>query len=394
MNMSMNIKKQGLEFKVTKPEEQNILSDSDNQIVEIANDLIIENNDQHFKIHEDTIEELAERIAVDGQLTPCLVIPLPNGKYELIDGRHRRRAVIKSGLLTTKCIIRKDLNESQIKRIRLTSNLIRNNDYLPSELAFAYKELFELDGTNMSDISKQVNMSKKKIYRYIRLTKLIKPLLDRVDNGSIPLIAAVELSYLTEKQQKKLFEFLLNNSSCSVTTQIAREIKCSPDNLDEVFFSDENEISKVNLDEADNLSTNSKTSEFKEFIQDDDNEMDKLSTENKNTSEHTDITTLPSGVKNKLCNIIIDNTKVDKEIIFKFFTTQDTNKYLKELGKSYFYKSDSEYIYSINPKQIEIQIYGQKYVLTFSSADTLIREYLRESYTPKKLTALYEQNTN
>lgn len=384
--MAMNIKKQSLKFEVTKPEEQNILSDSDNQIVEIANDLIIENNDQHFKIHDDTVNELAERIAVDGQLTPCLVAPLPNGKYELIDGRHRRRAVIKAGLPTTKCIIRKDLNENQVKRIRLTSNLIRNNDYLPSELAFAYKELFELDGTNMSDISKQVNMSKKKIYRYIRLTNLIKPLLDRVNNGSIPLIAAVELSYLTDSQQKKLFEFLLNNSSCSITTQIAREIKCSPDNLNEIFSSDEkyNSIDNM-LDKVDNLSTNTETS-------DDNSEMDNLSIEDKTKSEYTDITVLPSGVKNKLCDIIITQTKIDKEIVFNFSTPQETNKYLKELGKSRSSRCDpeSDYIYSINPKRIEIQTYGQKYILSFSSVDTLIREYLREFYTPKKLSILYK----
>jgi ParB-like chromosome segregation protein Spo0J len=66
---------------------------TEGQIVEIPNDKIFENNNQHFIIHEDTIDELAERIARDGQLSPCIVVPLPDGIYELIDGRHRRRAV-------------------------------------------------------------------------------------------------------------------------------------------------------------------------------------------------------------------------------------------------------------------------------------------------------------
>ena len=72
-----------------------VIGTTDNQIVEIKNDLIIEDNNQRFKIHDETIEQLAERIAKDGQLSPCIVAPLLNGKYELIDGRHRRRAVIK-----------------------------------------------------------------------------------------------------------------------------------------------------------------------------------------------------------------------------------------------------------------------------------------------------------
>ncbi len=179
-----------------------VIGTTDNQIVEIRNELIVEDNNQRFQIHDETIEQLAECIAKDGQLSPCIVAPLSNGKYELIDGRHRRRAVIKAGLPTTKCIIKTNLTDKQKQTIRLTSNLIRNNDYLPSELAFAYKELSELE--NMKTISEETNLSKKKIYRYIRLTYLIEPFLNRVDNGTIPVIAAVELSYLTEQQQKSL----------------------------------------------------------------------------------------------------------------------------------------------------------------------------------------------
>ena len=200
-----------------------IIGTTDNQIVEIRNELIIEDNSQRFQIHDETIEQLAERIAKDGQLSPCIVTPLPNGKYELIDGRHRRRAVIKAGLPTTKCIIKTNLTDKEKQTIRLTSNLIRNNDYLPSELAFAYKELAELE--DMKTISEETNLSKKKIYRYIRLTKLIEPILNRVDNGSIPIIAAVEISYLAEQQQKTLFEFLLNHSDCKSQQQTQGVLK-------------------------------------------------------------------------------------------------------------------------------------------------------------------------
>lgn len=221
-----------------------VIGTTDNQIVEIKNELIIEDNNQHFQIHDDTVEQLAEHIVKDGQLSPCIVAPLPDGKYELIDGRHRRRAVIMAGLPTTKCIIKTDLSDQAKKTIRLTSNLIRNNDYLPSELAFAYRELAELE--DMKTISEETNLSKKKIYRYIRLTYLIEPLLNRVDNGSIPVIAAVELSYLTEQQQRRLFEFMLNHSDCKITTATAREIKESPDELEAVFYEEE---------KVDNLST-------------------------------------------------------------------------------------------------------------------------------------------
>ena len=234
-----------------------IIGTTDNQIVEIKNELIVEDNNQHFQIHNDTIEQLAEHIAKDGQLSPCIVAPMSNGKYELIDGRHRRRAVIKAGLPTTKCIIKTNLSEKEKQTIRLTSNLIRNNDYLPSELAFAYKELAELE--DMKTISEETNLSKKKIYRYIRLTYLIEPLLNRVDSGVIPLIAAVELSYVKREVQAMVFQYMLNNPSFRITTENARIIKFNghsfPSVIEVLKEKEKQEAEVVEDEEVDNLST-------------------------------------------------------------------------------------------------------------------------------------------
>ncbi len=204
-----------------------VIGTSDNQIVEIKNELIVEDNNQRFQIHNETIEQLAERIAKDGQLSPCIVAPMSNGKYELIDGRHRRRAVIKAGLPTTKW------------------------------LAFAYKELAELE--DMKTISEETNLSKKKIYRYIRLTYLIEPLLNRVDSGVIPLIAAVELSYVKREVQAMVFQYMLNNPSFRITTENARIIKFNghsfPSVIEVLKEKEKQEAEVVEDEEVDNLST-------------------------------------------------------------------------------------------------------------------------------------------
>ena len=313
-----------------------IIGTTDNQIVEIRNELIIEDNSQRFQIHDETIEQLAERIAKDGQLSPCIVAPLPNGKYELIDGRHRRRAVIKAGLPTTKCIIKTNLTDKEKQTIRLTSNLIRNNDYLPSELAFAYKELAELE--DMKTISEETNLSKKKIYRYIRLTKLIEPILNRVDNGSIPIIAAVEISYLSEQQQKTLFEFLLNHSDCKITTANARSIKDNPDDLEAVFYdkTSDSELYKELADKAlepyrqhqeekvDKLSTSVTLDQIRATDDSDgdnpqsrvqahrDSEVDNLSTKKENHEPEQPVLAPKPTEDKKHSPVDKGNTKVDK----------------------------------------------------------------------------------
>lgn len=375
----------------------NIIGKSDNQVVDIQNDLIIENNDQEFVIHEETVEQLSERIAKDGQLSPCIVTPLENGKYELIDGRHRRRAVIKAGIPTTKCIIRHDLDEKSKAAIRLTSNLIRNNDYLPSELAYAYKELAALENNDMSKISDETNQSKKKIYRYIRLTELIKPLLNRVDNGSIPLIAAVELSYLNDRQQKKLFEYLLNHSDCKINTVNARAIKDNPDDLDNVFYSDtdtddtENESPVANDVVVDNLSTD-ETENVLSVTDDKEITVDDNGTVSLSSGCYD---YLSSDERGMIAEFVISKTNADFYILRYAYTSQEVIKLFDEYYKNYVrgFGGDIEFDwhYRGNGKNLKLSYNDKNFIIPFKVLDEITRLYIRNEYTTDKIISVINQ---
>ena len=393
-----------------------VIGTTDNQIVEIKNDLIIEDNNQRFKIHDETIEQLAERIAKDGQLSPCIVAPLLNGKYELIDGRHRRRAVIKAGLPTTKCIIKTNLSDKEKQTIRLTSNLMRNNDYLPSELAYAYKELAELE--DMKTISEETNLSKKKIYRYIRLTYLIEPFLNRVDNGTIPVIAAVELSYLTEQQQKSLFQFLLNHSDCKINTVNARQIKENPDDLEAVFYGKtaDSELYKELANKA-----------LKPYRQNQEPEkVDKLSTPEGKTVETQD-TRSPvnrsAAVRNPselmyqnaegnvlpiadielktlliICEAVIEKTHIDYYI---FRRAYDSREILIHWNDEYIKVSDSScgkvkgkvvvMEWNAAKHMFRIVVNGKDYIMLHKTLEQVLRRYIREQYTLDRIQSVIKE---
>ena len=434
-----------------------VIGTTDNQIVEIRNELIVEDNNQRFQIHDETIEQLAECIAKDGQLSPCIVAPLSNGKYELIDGRHRRRAVIKAGLPTTKCIIKTNLTDKQKQTIRLTSNLIRNNDYLPSELAFAYKELSELE--NMKTISEETNLSKKKIYRYIRLTKLIEPILNRVDNGSIPIIAAVEISYLAEQQQKTLFEFLLNHSDCKITTANARSIKDNPDDLEAVFYdkTSDSEVYKEFADKAlepsvtldpiratdgsdednpksrvqtrsdtkvDKLSTEKenhipeqpvtapKPSEDKIYqpVEKDNTKVDKLSTQiqikrhelyyqdDKNNT--FPVESVDKELLTVICEFVINCTRVDYFIFRQAYDAKDVWNYwhsqyvLTKNGKSCTYRAKSVLAeWCAANHMFRIVIDGKVFIMLHKTLEQVVRRYIRENYTIERILSVIKEKT-
>lgn len=257
----MNIKKQSLNFAITNNDVTNN-GMNDNTIVDIPINKIKEISEQPFIIHEDTINTLVDSIKRNGQLDPCVVTQSKDNSdmYDLLAGRHRKRACELAGLKTCKCIIRNNLSDDEKELIIIDTNTERNNDYLPSELAFAFKRKEELlsktTNSAIKVIANESNLSRKKVYRYIRLTYLIKPLLSRVDGGSIPLIAGVELSYLTDKEQGDVFTYLINHASdCKITTEKARLIKDNPADYEAILKGVFSSVGTPQLKNVDNLST-------------------------------------------------------------------------------------------------------------------------------------------
>lgn len=167
-----------------------------------------------FKVRDDEEQqELTESIRKYGVITPIIVRPREQGGYEIISGHRRARACATF-------IIEMDRETAVICLV--DSNLHREH-ILPSEKAFAYKMKLDaikqqgkyIDNTSRQNVGKLesadivgrgANESGRTVQRYIRLTKLIPPILEMVDNEQIAFSPAVEISYLTEEEQSDLLE--------------------------------------------------------------------------------------------------------------------------------------------------------------------------------------------
>ena len=187
-----------------------------NEIKQIAIQDLTAAPDNPFKVQMDAeMEQLIESIAQNGVLVPIITRKQENGKYEIISGHRRKFACEYLKLDTIPAIVR-ELDRNQAVITLVDSNLQREH-LLPSEKAFAYK--MKMDAMNRQgqrcDLTcgqvghKSRDMlseteSGRQIQRYIRLTFLIPELLQKVDEGRIALTPAVELSYLTEQEQKVL----------------------------------------------------------------------------------------------------------------------------------------------------------------------------------------------
>mgnify|MGYP001658189108 FL=1 len=179
-----------------------------------------------FKVRQDDdMAEMVESIKKYGVLVPALVRPKEDGGYEMVAGHRRKFAASLAGVSEIPCIVR-SLTDDEATIVMVDSNLQREK-ILPSEKAFAYKMKLEamkrqagrpskenlrpldtnLIGTRSDEqLAKDSPDSARQIQRFIRLTELIPPVLQMVDDGKIAFRPAVELSYLSKEQQQTLLE--------------------------------------------------------------------------------------------------------------------------------------------------------------------------------------------
>ena len=179
-----------------------------------------------FKVRmDDAMMEMADSIRQYGVLVPGMVRQKPDGGYEMIAGHRRKMASELAQKETMPCLVR-DLSDDEAIIIMIDSNLQRET-LLPSEKAFAYRMKLEamkrqgqradltsapleskLFARSNEELAAQSPDSRAQIQRYIRLTYLIQPLLDMVDENKIAMRPAVELSYLPEEEQTMLHEMI------------------------------------------------------------------------------------------------------------------------------------------------------------------------------------------
>jgi len=195
-----------------------------------------------FKVRQDDdMAEMVESIKKYGVLVPALVRPKEDGGYEMVAGHRRKFAASLAGVSEIPCIVR-SLTDDEATIVMVDSNLQREK-ILPSEKAFAYKMKLEamkrqagrpskenlrpldtnLIGTRSDEqLAKDSPDSARQIQRFIRLTELIPPVLQMVDDGKIAFRPAVELSYLSKEQQQTLLE-TMECEDC--TPSLAQAIK-------------------------------------------------------------------------------------------------------------------------------------------------------------------------
>ncbi|UKI38593.1 MAG: ParB/RepB/Spo0J family partition protein [Clostridiales bacterium] len=231
--------------------------------------------EQPFKVKlDEDMDALVDSIKQCGVLTPVIARPHKDGGYEILSGHRRVKACELAGITDIPVVV-KNLDDDTATILLVDSNLQREH-ILPSEKAFAYQMKLEamkrkagrpskenceqiahnFDGKKSSEIlGEQVGESKDQIRRYIRLTNLIDPILDMVDNNQIAMNAAVEISYLGTKEQAAVLHSIEKEETSPSIAQARKMRKFHQDGklsgavIDSIMMEQKPETVKITLGE-------------------------------------------------------------------------------------------------------------------------------------------------
>lgn len=196
-----------------------------------------------FKVVDnEDMQKLIESIKESGIITPLIVRKdSASSGYEIIAGHRRKHAAEVAGLTEVPVYVVELDNDVAV--IAMVDSNLQRSEFLPSERAFSYRmkmEALKRQGkrTDLDEeernkprveaaekVARDANDSATQVRRYIRLTYLTKELLDMVDTGAIKLTPAVELSYLTQDNQRVLYDYMQRFKVMSVSNVQAVELR-------------------------------------------------------------------------------------------------------------------------------------------------------------------------
>ena len=229
---------------------------------------------QPFKVLlDESMDELVDSIKQNGVLTPVIARPYKDGGYEILSGHRRVKACELAGITEIPVVV-KNLDDDTATILLVDSNLQREH-ILPSEKAFAYQMKLEAmkhqgartdltssqfatkleKGRSDVELAEQVGESKDQIRRYIRLTNLIDPILQMVDDNQIAMNAAVELSYLGSKEQAAVMQSIEKEDTSPSIAQAKKIRKFHQDGklneavIDSIMMEQKPETIKITLRE-------------------------------------------------------------------------------------------------------------------------------------------------
>ncbi|MGC4378771.1 nucleoid occlusion protein [Fictibacillus sp. Mic-4] len=195
------------------------------EVIQIPVQDIIPNRFQPRTVFiDERIEELSQTIETHGMIQPIVVRTIENGKYEIIAGERRYRAVQKLGWESIPAIV-KEFNDSQTASVALIENLQRE-ELTAIEEAMAYAKLLDIHGLTQESLAQRLGKGQSTIANKLRLLKLPPSIQEALLQKKITERHARALIILksVEKQEQMLKEILEKQLNVKQTEERVKKL--------------------------------------------------------------------------------------------------------------------------------------------------------------------------
>lgn len=220
-------------------------------VVELAIDSLVPYRSHPFALYEgERLDDMVESVTENGVLTPVIVQPIEGGKYEILAGHNRWNASVIAGKKTIPAIIKTGLTPEEAYIYVVETNVFqrgfdnlklseqaaviaeRTDSFREEKRNAIREEIQSIDDTNRADVAvgEEYGMNSKRIARLVRIHRYLVPELKALlDDDRIPFVGAINLSFLTEDQQREVAElaedYVLSLKKCEALKQLAKEGK-------------------------------------------------------------------------------------------------------------------------------------------------------------------------
>jgi ParB family chromosome partitioning protein len=145
------------------------------------------------------LNELAQSIAALGVVQPIVVRPLPDGRYQLINGERRLRASQQAGKPTIPAVVR-IVSDEQAMEMTIVENLQRA-DLNPMEQARAFHRLSTDFHMTQEQMALRTGKERASVGNFLRLLKLPDFVQAKVETGELSFGHARALLGLPTQEQ-------------------------------------------------------------------------------------------------------------------------------------------------------------------------------------------------
>lgn len=214
-------------------------------------------HDHPFRMYEgERLNVMVESVKEHGVLSPVIVRKVGKG-YEMLSGHNRQNAAKIAGLTDIPAIVKEGISDEEAYIYVIETNVIQRSfgDLLPSEKATVMgmqydkvrcqgkrndiiRELQILNGETPTEtcghnghrfktrdvLAEEYGYSSRSAARYLRINSLIRSFKDLVDDNKIALLAAVDVSYLSEEEQETVYK-VISAMGVKLKPKMAEELR-------------------------------------------------------------------------------------------------------------------------------------------------------------------------